>query len=143
MNELATRATGAVATEKRSAIDLLPQDWREPVRFFYGFHSDILKGALGIVTRLRVWIHNDGLTLEEARAAMRTLTRPDRCAAYTYAGQLLADFSAEVGRVLVARREREREARYRAECAASRDGVASREEFAKLRDAMFQDAGEL
>lgn len=141
MSSIATRATGGeVATVKRSAIDLLPEQWREPVRFFYGFHSDILKGALGIVTRLRSWIHNDGLTLEEARAVMKVMTRPERCASYTYAGQLLADFAAETGRVIAERRSREREARFKRDSEAARAGTAPRDEFRRLLDTFGETA---
>lgn len=132
MSNIATRPTGELAAAKKSAIDLLPAEWREPVRFFYGFHSDILKGALGIVTRLRSWIHNDALTLEEAVAVMRSMTRPDRCASYTYAGQLLADFAAETARVIAERRSREREALFKRESEAARVGTAPRDEFRRL-----------
>lgn len=92
--------------QRPNPLKALPEGWREPVSFFYAFHSDILKGTAGLVARLRMWAKDDGLTLAEAREVMRLLMRPEKCAGFQYAGQLLASLAE-----LVAAKCKERKAR--------------------------------
>lgn len=114
----------------------LPVEWRKPVGFFCLFHSDLLKGEDGVVTRLRLWIKEDGLTLAEADAVMRKLMKPSVCAKLTYAGQLLAELAVQVEQIVTRRREDERAARFKAESEAAKKGTAPRVEFAKLLESI-------
>lgn len=77
----------------------LPDDWKEPVAFFYAFFSDILKGTIGISAQLRVW-HEQGLTLEQAKQAMRRIMTPDRCRHIEHAGKLMASLANEIDLIL-------------------------------------------
>lgn len=134
MSEIARlNGTAALAGERRhNPFRGLPVEWRKPVGFFCLFHSDLLKGEDGVTTRLRFWIKEDSLTLEEATLVMRRLMRPDVCAKLTYAGQLLAELAVHVEAVVKDRRTREKEARFKAESEAARRGTAPREEFRRL-----------
>src|SRR4051812_36272908 len=93
--------------EKKNPLRLLPEAWRQPVGFFYAFHSDLLKGSMGVVTRMRLWIRDEGLTLEEAKLAMKRAMRPEACASIAYVGQLLTTLAAEVDNLVKERRARE------------------------------------
>jgi len=110
MSEIATRTPDAIEPrrEKTPPLRLLPREWQKPVAYFAAFHSDILKGVAGIVARLRFWIKDDGLTLDEANDIMRRLMAPEKCAGFQYAGQLLAEMAFLVADKVRARRERER-----------------------------------
>ncbi len=63
--------------------------------------------------RLREWILNDGLTLEDARAAFTRVNRPERAAKYRFASDLLAELAAEVANVIQQRRRDEQRAQQR------------------------------
>lgn len=106
-------------------VKLLPKEWRPPVRFFYGFYSDILKGPTGLTVRFRMWIRDEGLTLDEAREVMKRLTRPERCAGIVYVGQLMAALADEVAEAVKARRQREQAARSRADDEVAKAGRAN------------------
>jgi len=97
---------------RRSALDLLPDDWRDPVRFFYLAYSDTLKGAAGTVTMIRFWIKEVGLTLDECRAIMRDLLRPEVVATIQFPGQLIARMAGLVAEA-VKERKAEQERRER------------------------------
>lgn len=112
MSDIAKRPEAPVSgvdhqRRERSPILHLPLEWRKPVAFFAAFHSDLLKGVAGVVTRMRFWIKDDGLTLDEANDVMRRLMDPAKCAGFQYAGQLLAEMSFLVADAVRARRERE------------------------------------
>lgn len=126
MNEIANRPSAEIATRPRRAdnpLRALPVEWRKQVGFFCLFHSDLLKGQDGVVARLRYWIKDDALTLDEAVLVMKRLMRPDVCAKLTYAGQLLAELAVQVEAVVKDRRHREKEQRFKAECQASRENA--------------------
>lgn len=115
MSEVATRPVSGIDHQRREKNPLLhlPLEWRKPVAFFAAFHSDILKGVAGVVTRMRYWIKDDGLTLEEANGVMRKLMAPEKCAGFQYAGQLLAEMAFLVADAVRTRRELERMLRLR------------------------------
>jgi hypothetical protein len=106
MNDLAT-TNGRLAPDnpgsRANPLKLLPDDWREPVSFFYAVYSDSLKGTAGLVARFRLWMKDDGLTLDEAKAVMKRLMKPARAAAIQYAGQLMAALAEEVAAVVAER----------------------------------------
>ncbi len=82
MNALQKPGESVVAQPagRQSSIDLLPAEFREPVRFFFGFWSDTLRGTTGIATRFRWWIREEGLTLAEATEAMKRVMSPEKSA---------------------------------------------------------------
>jgi hypothetical protein len=89
---------------KPNPLRQLPEEWREPVAFFYAVYSDTLKGTTGLVARFRLWMKDDGLTLDEARAVMKRLMRPARAGEIQYPGQLMAALAEEVADAVKARR---------------------------------------
>ena len=101
------------STEKPTATELalrfLPRGTlQDQARFFYGFYSETLKGALGLVTRIRYWMKTEGLTAAEAEQAMRNLMEPDRSAEIDTSPKAIAALSGEVAKILKERRARER-----------------------------------
>lgn len=126
MGDLARHDTGAPAPvpaeadRKPAPLRQLPAEWRRPVAFFYAVYSDVLKGTVGLTARFRLWMKHDGLTLDEARAVMERLMRPEHAAAIQYPGQLVAALAAGVAEVVRGRRaaaeEDDRRRRWDAEC---------------------------
>lgn len=109
-------ATPADGDRRPNPLRQLPEGWREPVAFFYAIYSDTLKGTVGLVARFRLWAKRDGLavgepglTLDEARVAMRRLMRPEQAAAIQFPGQLMAALAEAV--VLVRKERQEAEAK--------------------------------
>lgn len=119
-------------TERKSPLQYLPEEWRGPVAFFCAFHGDLLKGQAGIVARLRLWIKDEGLTLDEMRHVMRRLMRPAESARFEYAGQLLAAIAAEVDSVIQTRRRREETEQRRATEQRERTTAAAPDEIRQL-----------
>lgn len=120
MNELANRPTGQIATngigqKSQSALRLLPADLVDPVSFFYSFHSDILKGTLCIVTRIRFWIKEYNLTTEEAKEAMRICMSPEACGEITYGGQLQGKLSDAVMAIIKQRKAKQQQEQRKAD----------------------------
>lgn len=113
VGDLAKRTDTAPARrdgdQRPNPLRQLPEDWREPVAFFYAIYSDTLKGTVGLVARFRLWKKQLGLTLDEARAAMDRLMRPEHAAAIQFPGQLMAALAEAV--VLVRKESREAEAK--------------------------------
>ncbi|MBY0515116.1 MAG: hypothetical protein K2P78_14580 [Gemmataceae bacterium] len=151
MSDLARRPEDTPAPADRAAVSQrrkdnpllwLPADWRRPVGFFCQFFSDVLKGENGIVTRFRLWAQEDGLTLDEARAAMKRLMEPVVCARTQYAGQLLAELAVQVREIVKDRRAREEQERRRAEAEeAMRNSAGGAAEWRRLRDGIGTGGG--
>lgn len=116
MSDLATRPPGDLARtdEPKNPLRQLPKDWRQPVAFFYACHSDILKGTLSLVSKVRFWMKEDGLTLDELKAALRLLMDPEVCAEINYVGQLHARLAQAVTDAMHRRKRDERTAEQRA-----------------------------
>jgi hypothetical protein len=91
--------------ERRTPLSLLPAEWQDPVKFFYASYSDILKGTLGVVTSLRLWIKDDALTLDEAKPILKRLMSPEERMSIVYPGQLLAKLAGLVSEVVNRRRQ--------------------------------------
>lgn len=124
--------TPPATTERKSPLALLPPGWREPVGFFYAAYSDILKGSTGIVTRLRFWIQEDGLTLDEAKKILRRLLAPEEAARIQFPGQLIARLAELVIDALTDRRKVVEQAAARERAAAEKAGAAPPEEWRRL-----------
>lgn len=119
----------APAREKKSPLALLPEEWREPVGFFYAAWSDVLKGSTGIVARLRYRIKTDALTLDELRPVLTRLLNPEESARIQFPGQLLARVSELIAEVVAKRRSREREEARRRQAEADKANAAPAEEW--------------
>ncbi len=105
-------------------MKLLPAEFIAPATFFHGFYSDILKGKLGLVTRLRYWISEFGITPDECRAVMKKLMRPDSTARFQYAGQMFAAMGELVEDALKERRSRKEVEERRIEAEEARKNAA-------------------
>lgn len=103
---------------KPNPLRQLPQEWREPVAFFFAIYSDTLKGTVGLVARFRLWIKEYHLTLAEARGVMKRLMRPEHAAAIQFPGQLMAALAEGVAQVVKERKAAEAEAEFRRRCEA-------------------------
>lgn len=91
----------------QSALSVLPNEWHEPVSFFYAFHSEILKGTLCLATRFKYWMTKNGLTLGEANQAMMRLMEPEVAGDVTFGAQQLQGMLADaVGEIVAARNKR-------------------------------------
>ena len=101
MSEIAHRES---LDEGKNPLKLLPLDFIGPATFFHGFYSDILKGKLGLVTRLRWWISEYNLTPTECNRVMKKLMRPAESAKYQYAGQMFAEMAREIDEMLKERK---------------------------------------
>jgi len=105
------KANGAVATTQRAIpapIAMLPAELQKSVRWFCGFYFETLKGTAAVASRFRWWMEEEGLTLEEAKAAMREMMKPEKSADIDTAPKVVAVLSREVARILRDRREKER-----------------------------------
>jgi hypothetical protein len=123
-NQIATRTEGAL-----SRFDLTPEQVQEftdkPLRAipiaelrplawqFWAFWENLLGTQRPLAMRLREWVLNDGLTLDDARAAFERVNRPDRAAGYKFASDLLAALAGDVADVIKVRKGKEKEARQR------------------------------
>jgi hypothetical protein len=115
---MANRDGGKLKTQTtETALATLPAEFQKPVGWFYGFFREGLKGSASLAMRIRYWIESEGLTLDEAKQAMKALMTPARAGEITYGGnQLLAVLAQEVGTIVaernrrVAAEERRREA---------------------------------
>lgn len=106
-------AAGAAA----NPLKHLPPEWREPVLQFCAIYADILKGShTGIAARMLLWMREDGLTLENAQAAMKRLMRPDKAAGIEFPGQLMAALAEQIDADAKERRRREANDRVLREC---------------------------
>jgi hypothetical protein len=127
MNEIATRMPVASQSEQETPLKMIPQQWREMVTFFWMCNSHILKDSTAICARFKMWIA-DGLDIEDARKAFRSLMTPEASARFQYAGQLLAELSLAVAEAIKRKRERERQEKFQREAdeaARSSVGVVS------------------
>lgn len=92
----------------------LPVEFRLPVWDFWACWSHVLKNQLALVSRIRHWITDEGMTLDDLLWAFRELSTPEEGAGINFAGELLAKLSGLVARRLQSRREQaEVEARRR------------------------------
>ena len=55
--------------------DLIPKELQPSVTFLWMFFSDILKGKIGLCTRIKMFLA-DGLDAEDIKIIFRKLTRP-------------------------------------------------------------------
>jgi hypothetical protein len=106
-----------VAEEKeqlRSPLKMLPEEWRKPVSFFWMCNAHLLPSSLSVCARLKFWI-SEGLLLEDAQKVFRLMLSPEKSASYQYAGQLMADLSANVDEIIKRKRAAERQAKFERE----------------------------
>lgn len=117
-DELSTRPPDAIAPAKAAAnpMRLVPKEWREAVGFFWLLNQHLLPAPTPLAARMRVY-QADGLTLDELRAVLRSLSAPSRQQNHRFAADLLTDLALEVSRVLAERKAAER---FAAECEAAR-----------------------
>ncbi len=113
MSALQTTGGNLPATRSQvpAPISMLHPDLQKSVRWFCSFYFETLKGTAAIASRFRWWMQEDGLTLDEAKEAMRSLMRPEKAAEIDTAPKVVAVLSGEVARILRDRRERERAAK--------------------------------
>lgn len=76
------------------------------------------------MTRLNTWLSEDGLTIDEAIAAMRHLCRPGEASKLEYAGKVLAVLAGAVEIVIRERKVLEDQERRRAEALDAKANVA-------------------
>lgn len=93
----------------------VPTELRKPCLMFFNFYSDLLKGTLGLATRVSTWLAADemGISATDIHAAMKELLHPRKAANYQYAGQLFAAFSEIVFDKATTRRSHEKTERLR------------------------------
>lgn len=85
-------------------LKLLPREWRKPVSFFWMFNAHILKDSTAICARFRMWIEY-GLTLDDAKKIMRSLTSPEVAAVQRGSWDVLADLAQKVAETLKRNKE--------------------------------------
>jgi hypothetical protein len=107
VNELAKNYTipaSDIEDAIRKPLTLVPAAWRPVVWEWWGGWSHLLHDQLPVTIRVRRWIAEGDLNLDDLRAAFAAIDDPQRAATLRYAGDLLAELTAEVARV-VARRK--------------------------------------
>ena len=115
MSDIQKHNGGAVATRAAipAPIAMLPAELQKSVRWFCSFYFETLKGTAAIASRFRWWMEEEGLTLAEAKDAMRVLMSPEKSAEIDTAPKVVAMLSGEIARILRDRREKEKSARLR------------------------------
>lgn len=77
----------------------LPAEFRLPTWDFWAFFSDVLKAdQLSLCTRIRWWIGNDGLKLDELVRAFDELRRPQASSSLRFASEVLSGIADAVER---------------------------------------------
>jgi hypothetical protein len=104
---LATIEKEVARIEKQNANPLLmiPVELAAAVNFFISTNAHLVKSALPISTRIVGWLRLEGISHEGMRAALSNICRANRQARHEHVGQLMADLSEEVDRILKEERQ--------------------------------------
>lgn len=115
----------------RKPFKQLPVEWVPVVFDFWCFWADVFKrhndsGQLGLCSRVRWWMLNDGLTLAELSQAMDAVRRAERASRFEFPSQVLAALADQIDAVRKAARDAERQAAKDAELALFKGRAANR-----------------
>lgn len=124
-DDLATRDGRSLDPAKAEAnpFRMIPKEYRRPLAFFWSLNQHMLPNALPLAARVRLWIEQQGLTVDELRKVLSQLSDPERSSRHQYAGQLLADLAGAVAVICDQRRRREAAEERRRDEAAARAGA--------------------
>lgn len=109
MNEIAKRQAPGHA----NPLKALPPELIETAARFTAFWSESLKGTTALVARLSWWIAEEGLSIPEAKEAMRRLMRPGEAAKLEYGGKAMSALAEAVELIITERHSREAKERQR------------------------------
>lgn len=131
MNKIATK------DDAQGKIDI-PPEYKDSVVLFFMFHSDILKGKLGLITRVQIWINDPDIQLrpEEAKRAMKLCMDPEAAANYEHVGKLMADLARRVREQVNIRKKREANSAIAQEEAEYFNELKNPEEARRLGEAL-------
>lgn len=100
----------------------VPAEWRPVVWDFWSQWEHLLPTQLALASRLRHWISELGLTLDDAKRAFAAVNNPERMAGIRFASDLLAALATEAAAIVKDRKRaqhqrerRERDEREKAE----------------------------
>jgi len=103
MNQLATRngvVTEDAATGIKAILDnpycQLPPEWVPLVFDFWSFWSDVLKNELGLCSRIRYWMSDEGLTLDVLKRAITAEKRTEAAAGIHFPSEILAGLARRI-----------------------------------------------
>lgn len=109
--------TDLTPDEISAAIDkplrLIPAEYRACVWGFWAKWSDLLKTQLALSARIREWVAERGLTLDELQRAFAAVNQPERQSQIRFPGDVLAELATAVAKVIERRESLERAAELR------------------------------
>jgi hypothetical protein len=120
----------------------LPADWRPVVWDFWSAWSHLLPTQLTLAARLRHWIRDEGLTLDDARAAFAAINKPARMAELRFASDLFAALGIELVRLTKERQREQHERERRERDAAARSGAVKDPGLRQMLESVGKGGGE-